>query len=175
LDYADLLRKHRKRLLVESEDVAVKLQIGRREIERILPHREPFLLLDCLTAIDLGAELITGTRTVCREDPVFEGHFPDSPVYPGVLELEMIGQLGLCLHYFLENRVTEIGPDARPVAIRATSTLGAYYLEPVLPGAEVTLIAKKLDFDGLFARIIGQAVVDNKICCVTIGEGYLIN
>lgn len=153
----------------------MRLQIGRREIERILPHREPFLLLDRLTGIDLTAELITGTRTVCREDPVFEGHFPDSPVYPGVLELEMIGQLGLCLHYFLENQVTEIGPDARPVPIRATRTLGAYYLEPVLPGAEVTLIAKKLEFDGLFARVIGQAVAENKICCVAIGEGYLIN
>jgi 3-hydroxyacyl-[acyl-carrier-protein] dehydratase len=174
LDYDVLLRKHRKRLLVDPEEVAVSLQLGRREIERILPHREPFLLLDHLTGIDLAAELITGTRSVSRDDPVFEGHFPDSPVYPGVLELEMIGQLGLCLHYFLENQVTEIGPDARPVPIRATRTLGAYYLEPILPGANVLLIAKKLEFDGFFARIIGQAVAENKICCVTIGEGYLI-
>lgn len=175
MDYDALLKKHRKRLLISPEDVAFKLQIGRRDIERILPHRDPFLLLDRLTGIDLAGELITGTRTVRRDDPVFEGHFPESPVYPGVLELEMIGQLGLCLHYFLEHQVTEIGSDARPVPIRATRTLGAYYLEPVLPGAEVTLIAKKLEFDGFFARIIGQAVTAGKVCCVAIGEGYLIN
>ena len=95
MDYDALLKKHRKRLLISPEDVAFKLQIGRRDIERILPHRDPFLLLDRLTGIDLAGELITGTRTVRRDDPVFEGHFPESPVYPGVLELEMIGQLGL--------------------------------------------------------------------------------
>ena len=74
----------------------------------------------------------------------------------------------------LENQVTEIGSDASPVLVRATRTLGAYYLEPIHPGATVNLIAKKLEFDGFLARIIGQAVVDNKICCVAVGEGYLV-
>jgi 3-hydroxymyristoyl/3-hydroxydecanoyl-(acyl carrier protein) dehydratase len=161
-------------LLLGAEQALVDLQIDRSDIKRILPHREPFLLLDRLTGVDLAGELITGSRTVAESDPVFAGHFPDYPVYPGVLELEMIGQLGLCLHYFLENQVTEISLEAKPVPIRATKTIGAYYLEPILPGAEVTLIARKLEFDGLFARIIGQALVEGKICCVAIGEGYLL-
>ena len=174
MNYEALLKQHRKKLLVQPQDVGVRLGIGREGIEQILPHREPFLLVDRLTGVDLELELITGSRTVRHDDPVFKGHFPDHPVYPGVLELEMIGQLGLCLHYFLENQVTEIVSGARPVPIRATRSLGAYYLEPVLPGTEVTLIAKKLDFDGFLARIIGQAVAEGKVCCVTISEGYLL-
>jgi 3-hydroxyacyl-[acyl-carrier-protein] dehydratase len=174
LEYETLLRKYRKRLLAGPEDMEYKLDCRAESIERIIPHREPFLLIDRLTGVDFTSGIITGLRTVGADEPVFRGHFPDYPVYPGVLQQEMIGQLGLCLHYFIENQVTDIKPEAKPIPIRATRVLGALYLEPILPDSEVLLIAKKLDFDGFLARIIGQAVVNQKVCCVTISEGYLI-
>jgi 3-hydroxymyristoyl/3-hydroxydecanoyl-(acyl carrier protein) dehydratase len=174
LDHEATLKKHRKKSLLPPEDARVELHADRDQIKRILPHREPFLLVDRLTGIDLENELITGSRFVSNEDPVFKGHFPGSPMYPGVLELEMIGQLGLCLHYFLENQVTSIDAAAKPVLIRATRVVGAYYLDPVLPDSEVFLVAKKLEYDGFLAQVIGQAVVDEKVCCVVIHEGYLV-
>ncbi|HUV06303.1 MAG TPA: 3-hydroxyacyl-ACP dehydratase FabZ family protein [Spirochaetia bacterium] len=174
MDYDSLLRKHRKKLLARPEELAVRLNCGREEIIRIIPHREPFLLVDRLTGIDLSSETITGVRYVRSDEPVFEGHFPGYPIYPGVLQLEMIGQLGLCLYYFIRNQVTEVGRDAVPVPIRATRVLGAVYMEPIYPGSEVRLIARKLDFDGLLARVIGQAVVEERVCCVVISEGYLL-
>jgi 3-hydroxyacyl-[acyl-carrier-protein] dehydratase len=85
----------------------------------------------------------------------------------------MIGQLGLCLYYFLENERTDVASDAQPIQVRATRTIGAYYLESVPPGAEVILIAKRLDYDGLFARVMGQTVIGGKIGCVAAVEGYL--
>ena len=174
MDYDAVLRQHRKKPLARPEDLPVRLRTGREELQRILPHREPFLLVDELTGLDPREGLVAGSRTIASDDPVFRGHFPGFPVYPGVLEVEMIGQLGLCLHYFLETDRTEIAPDARPVQIRATRTIGAYYLEPLPPGAEVELIAKKLEYDGLFARIIGQVLLDGKVSCVAASEGFLV-
>ncbi len=170
MDYEKLLRQYRKKPLTGIEEIACKLDLGRDEIKMIIPHRAPFLLVDRLTGIDLEEGLITGSRYIEADDPLFQGHFPDYPVYPGSLEIEMIGQLGLCLHYFLTNETTVIRENARPVPVRATRVVGAYFLEPLLPGREVVLIAKKLEHDGFFATMIGQAVADRKICCVAAAE-----
>jgi len=86
--------------------------MDRNGITRILPHREPVLLVDRLTGISFEEEAIAGSRFISPADPVFAGHFPDFPVYPGTLEVEMIGQLGLCLHYFLKAGAFEIPPKS---------------------------------------------------------------
>jgi 3-hydroxymyristoyl/3-hydroxydecanoyl-(acyl carrier protein) dehydratase len=130
------------------------------------------LLVDTLTGIDLEAESIAGTRRMDAGDPVFNGHFPDYPVYPGTLEIEMIGQLGLCLYHFLTMESHLIDGDARPVDVRATKVLGAYYLGPVVPGDDVVILARKLDYDGMFASIIGQTIVGETVCCVAVGEVF---
>ena len=197
MDYEKLLRQHRKRHIGGSvwatggssgsggesfgadgesfgadgkSSSLVALDYDRAAIKRIIPHREPFLLVDRLTGLDLEQEMISGERHIDPQDPVFTGHFPDFPLYPGCLEQEMIGQLGLCLHYFLSAETDRIGETAAPVPVRATRVLGAYYLEPILPGARVTLLAKKIEFDGFLARMLGQAIVDEKVACVTVVE-----
>src|SRR5215475_4867604 len=71
--------------------------LDRFGIKQLLLHREPFLLLDRVTAVDLHVLSAAGTRWIDPADPVFRGHFPEVPVYPGVLLVEIIGQLGLCL------------------------------------------------------------------------------
>jgi len=174
VDYESLLRQHRRKPLFASDDLA-PLAWGRSEIKRILPHREPFLLVDRLTGVSLDAEAIAGARLISSDDPVFSGHFPDYPVYPGCLEVEMIGQLGLCLHYFLQSRSTSVPTVVQPLQVRATRILGAYYLAPVLPGREITLLAKKLEFDEYFATMIGQVVADGKVACAAIGEVCFLN
>jgi 3-hydroxyacyl-[acyl-carrier-protein] dehydratase len=174
VDYEALLRQHRKRLLTAPGGLR-PLAWGREDIKRILPHREPFLLLDRLTGVSFEEETITGARTLSPEDPVFAGHFPEFPVYPGCLEVEMIGQLGLCLHYFLESRSTEVPEKQHSLRVRATRIVGAHYLEPVLPGREVALVARTLDHDEYFAKVIGQAVADGKVACVAIAEVCFIS
>jgi len=169
VDYDALLRQCRKKPLFAPGDLT-PLAWGREEIKRILPHREPFLLVDRLTGVSFTDGAIAGSRVISSDDPVFAGHFPEYPVYPGSLEVEMIGQLGLCLHYFLLSRSSAVPSEARPPQVRATRILGAYYLEPVLPGREVALLAKKLEYDEYFATMIGQLIADGKVACAAIGE-----
>jgi len=169
VDYQELLKANRKKPL-GSAGGFTPLSWGRPEIKLILPHREPFLLVDRLTGVNFEEESLCGLRFLSPTDPVFAGHFPEFPVYPGCLEVEMIGQLGLCLSYFLDRRTTAPPQEAVPLQVRATRILGASYFEPVLPGTEVTLLARKLEHDEYFASVIGQVIVDHKVACVAICE-----
>ena len=177
MDIEAILKKYRKKPLASDEELAASgsfspVCFARDEIMRILPHREPFLLVDRVTGVDFcGAEsLVRGTRFIDPADPVFRGHFPDYPLYPGCLQVEMSGQLGLCLAYFLKQGKVGIAVDATPPAVRATKLLGALFLEPLLPGVEATLYARGISYDGYFGTVLGQVVANGKVCSVSAAE-----
>lgn len=170
-----LLRQYRKKLMLDVESVPDKVKYTIEDIKKIIPHREPILLLDSINTIDINSSLIIGKKYISPDDPIFQGHFPDYPVYPGTFQVEMIGQLGICLQFFTHHNTDIISPDAKPLKILATRIRGANFVEQIKPGTDVTLIIQKLRQKKRFSTFIGQALVDNKIACVLIGEVVLLD
>lgn len=64
------------------------------DIQEILPHRYPFLLVDKVISFDLEKQNIIAYKNVSISEPVFQGHFPGHPIYPGVMILEGMAQAG---------------------------------------------------------------------------------
>ena len=73
--------------------------LGIKEIQEIIPHRHPFLLIDCVEELEPGVGAV-GYKSVTYNEPFFAGHFPQEPVMPGVLIIEAMAQCGgiLALH-----------------------------------------------------------------------------
>lgn len=168
--YGSMLVKYRKQSLGAARMTPAAAGFGQDTIKQLIPHREPFLLLDRIQDVDLSQGLIFGTRYIHWEDPVFIGHFPDFPVYPGCLQVEMIGQLGLCLYGFMRQGGIRLPQDIKPLRIRATKVLGAQFLEPLLPGQNAELLVKKLEQGPLLGTAIGQVMANGKICTVAAWE-----
>lgn len=127
----------------------------RAAVEGLLPHRDPFLLIDRVTHIDRDAGLIVARYDLSRAREIFAGHFPSRPMYPGVLHVEAVGQAGIIL------KLLESGERITQVAM--THILGARYKKPIHPGGELEIVAAAFD-DGLFLTIVGQCLQDGEVC-----------
>ena len=171
---ATLARAGKKRPLWTPGLATREVDLGRDAVERLLPHRDPFLFVDRITAVDLAVPAIAGRRRIDPADPLFAGHFPGMPLYPGVLQLETMGQLGICLAHFAASGTHEVAPDATPVNVRALKVHTALFLAEVLPGDELTILASLLESDGYGAVCAGQLLKGGVPACFAVMEVYLV-
>jgi len=112
------------------------------EIQSILPHRYPFLLVDRIRELDPDRRIV-GIKNVTINEPFFQGYFPGRPVMPGVLILEALAQVGGVLAF------KSLGSVGRPV-VYLTGIDGAKFRKPVVPGdilrLEVDVLKKRAPF-----------------------------
>lgn len=159
---ADTWRAARRRPLFEA---AALPRVDARP-EALLPHRSGMLLVRTLLGASPSTGQIAGEFLTTAADPGFDGHFPGTPVFPGVLLVEMIGQHALCLVALAANG----GP---PPAVRLVRIHDAVFLKPVCPGDTVTVLAQQVDDGGLGFVALGQALVDGEVAAVAAIEAFV--
>jgi 3-hydroxyacyl-[acyl-carrier-protein] dehydratase len=127
------------------------------EIMSILPHRYPFLLIDRVVEME-RKQRIVAIKNVTMNEPQFQGHFPDYPIMPGVMMVEAIAQAGGAL------LLTEI-PDRENKLMVFTGIDSAKFRRPVVPGDQVRIEVKVLNWRTNAVRMQGIATVDGKVAC----------
>lgn len=106
------------------------MKLSTKEIMEIIPHRQPFLLVDTIEELEPGVRAV-GKKYVTYNEPYFAGHFPQEPVMPGVLQMEALAQVGAVAMLSLEANKGKIAYFA---AIN-----NAKFKDMVLPGDVLTL------------------------------------
>ncbi|HZH03945.1 MAG TPA: 3-hydroxyacyl-ACP dehydratase FabZ [Myxococcaceae bacterium] len=125
------------------------------EIQKTLPHRYPFLLIDRVVELDPGRKLV-GFKNVTINEPFFNGHFPGHPVMPGVLILEALAQAAALLAY------KSIGADAAGRVTYLMGIDGARFRKPVVPGDRLQLEVEVVKHKSTVWKQKGTASVDGQ-------------
>lgn len=129
------------------------------EIQKILPHRYPFLLVDKVTEMTEG-ESILAYKNVSISEPVFEGHFPGHPIYPGVMILEGMAQAGGILALKSSGFTDE---ELKSKVIYFMSIDGAKFRSPVKPGDRLEYRIKVIKLRKNLIVLEGKAYVDDTL------------
>jgi 3-hydroxyacyl-[acyl-carrier-protein] dehydratase len=130
--------------------------LNKEDIENIIPHRDPFLLIDSVTEIDPGKS-IKALKNVRGEEYFFKGHFPGNPIMPGVLIVEAIAQAGAIVMLIL--------PENRGKLVLFAGIDKARFKKIVKPGDEIVIDVEITDFRRNIGRAKGNAYVNGELAC----------
>jgi 3-hydroxyacyl-[acyl-carrier-protein] dehydratase len=132
----------------------------RAEIEKVIPHRTPFLWIDRVEELEPGIRC-AAVKRIDPAEPAFGGHFPGRPILPGIFLIEAVAQTAGVM----------LGTTAPPEP-GGTPLLAAVnrfkFLHPVLPGQELRIVTTRLTGAGKMACIEGKVTVNGVM--VAVGE-----
>src|SRR5881394_327446 len=150
-----------------QESSSQKTSLDIIQIQAILPHRYPFLLIDRVIEI-VRKKRIVAIKNVTANEPHFAGHFPGYPIMPGVLIVEAIAQAGGAL------LLTEI-PDRDQKLMVFTGIERAKFRKPVTPGDQLRVEVDVLAWRTTAVRMQGNVWVDGKLACEAVVTCQLVS
>jgi len=129
------------------------------EIVRYLPHRYPFLLIDRVLQLEKGVSL-KALKNVTANEPIFTGHFPQYPVFPGVLILEAMAQASAVLAF------KEFDGYPGPETLYLLAGIdNARFKREVVPGDSMIIDVELIRSRRGISKFAATATVDEKTCC----------
>ena len=144
-------------------------RLDKKELEGLLPHREPMLLIDEIYDIK-KLESATGVVNVKKDSFFVQGHFPGQPVMPGVVIVESFGQAAAAL--------TAHGLDKKTYENKLVFLMGvekARFRSPVIPDCKLILKIKAIRSHGRVWKYQGEAFVDNKKMADAIWSATIVD
>jgi len=125
------------------------------EIQKILPHRYPFLFVDAIIEME-RLKRVVGVKNVTINESHFQGHFPGQPIMPGVLIIEAMAQTGGLL-------LLQEVPDREKKLLYFVAVDGARFRRPVVPGDQLKVEMRVISWRGDFCKLEGRATVDGQL------------
>ena len=132
------------------------MELDIKQIMDIIPHRQPFLLIDKVTEMEPGVS-IKGYKNITYNEPYFAGHFPSEPVMPGVLQLEALAQLGAVAVLSL--------PDNKGKTAYYAGINNAKFKQKVVPGDRLDLECEIIKTKGPLGVAAVKESVNGKVAC----------
>ena len=136
-------------------------------IEKILPHRYPFLLID--RVLELEDMRVVAIKNVTMNEPHFTGHFPGFPVMPGVLIIEAMAQTAAVLV------VHTLGPASEGKLVYFMSVDNARFRRPVFPGDRLDVHVTKQRNRGNVWKFEGQAKVGDNVMAEAVFAAMILD
>ncbi|ACQ93699.1 beta-hydroxyacyl-(acyl-carrier-protein) dehydratase FabZ [Tolumonas auensis DSM 9187] len=136
-------------------------QLDIQDILQLLPHRYPFLMVDRVVHYEMSEErkVLRAIKNVSFNEPFFQGHFPERPVFPGVLILEAMAQATGILAFRM------VGKPNPGELYYFASIDNARFKRPVVPGDQLVLDVEYLKERRGIAKFTGVATVDGELVC----------
>jgi len=140
-----------------TPEVLEKLPLDSVAIQKILPHRYPFLLIDRIIDLERRKHIVA-IKNVTANEEYFRGHFPGNPIMPVVLMVEAIAQAGATL------LMTEIPNRAQMLTV-FTGIERAKFRRQVTPGDQLRIEVTVINWRTLAVKMEGKITVEGKVVC----------
>ena len=138
------------------------------QIKGMIPHRDPFLLIDQVTQVISGISAV-GIKDLSGDEPFFKGHFPDHPIMPGVFIIEAMAQTAATLV------VHTLGEESEGKLVYFMSIDNARFRKPVHPGDRLQIDVEKQQSRGNVWKFNGKATVDGLLVAESTFTAMILN